>query len=280
MTVRDLKKQFFLGIVALMVSFISFTGATYAWFTMNTSVKADGMQISANMEGLNFEITNKYNTTAGSPVFVPGQTTVMVSYSGKASLVPTHPQNLRAYDGDLGKIADWYHAYSSEYDDAQIDLTGTKWDNVKYDLSGGYGYYWNDNADDTDSTFAMAVQFFVRLNPDTTGENVVLKDIKATNIKITDSTGSNELSKSVYLLVAGPKGTYQISTSDATNGESLLNTTLSESGVLIDKISPDGNHVSIVVFVFFDGKDKDCKSANFDPSDISISLDFVGTPGE
>lgn len=277
MTAKNLKKQLFLGIVMLMIAAFSMTSATYAWYTMNTTVKADGMQINASTEGLNFEITNQFKAGTSTPDFIPGQTLVTVSYNTRASLLPTHPQNLRAYGGNLGEIADWYHAYSDEYDDAQTDLTGTKWTNVTYDLSGGYGYYWNDNADGTDSTFAMAVEFFVRLNPDTTGDNVVLKDIKATNLQITDTTGNNELSKSVYLLVAGPDGTYQISTSDVTTGETVLGSIPAESGVLISEAKADGSYFSIVVFVFFEGQDEDCKSANFNPSDISISLDFVGT---
>lgn len=278
MNVKRLKKQLFLSIIAVLITFSSLSSATYAWYAMNTVVTANGMKISANTEGLNFEITNKVGAD-GKPEFVPGQTTATVQYTANASLLPTHPQNLKALGAGLDAIADWYHTYSNNYDDANVnaDLTNAKWANVNHDdLTAGYGYYWNENTDGTKSTFAMAVRFFIRLNPDTTSPDVELKDIKAKNIKITDS--GNELSKAVYLLVAGPKGTYQLSTGDVTSGEPLLSSIPSESGVLVEKVTPatDEYH-SIVVFVFFDGQDDDCKSSNYKPDDISVSLEFEGT---
>ena len=279
MTVKKLRIQLFFSIIALMLTLVCISSATYAWFSLNSTVSADGMQINAATEGVNFEITNKYDSTEGKPVFVPGQTEVAVTFAGRSTLLPTHPNSFQPYSGNLGGIAKWHHAFSDSFNDARTDLDGDEWTSVSYDLSRGYGYYWNENADGTDSTFALAVEFFVRLNPDTTGENVVLKDIKATNLQITDSTGNNALSKCVYLLVAGSKGTYMISTTDVTTGEGEpeLSGIKNETDVLIDEVRADGNYQSIVVFVFFDGKDKDCKSSNFDPGDISISLDFTGT---
>lgn len=280
MSVKQLKKQLFLSIIAVLITFSSLSSATYAWYAMNTVVTASGMKISANTEGLNFEITNKVDAD-GKPEFVPGQTTATVQYTASTSLLPTHPQNLKALGTDLGGIADWYHTYSNQFDDAAVnaDLTSAKWTNVNHDdLSKGYGYFWNENADGTKSTFAMAVQFYVRLNPDVTGPDVELTNIKAKNITITDSTGSNELSKSVYLLAAGKAGTYQISTSDVTTGEPVLGSVSSESGVLIDKVTPTKNgYGTIVILVFFDGQDADCKSSNYKPDNISISLEFEGT---
>lgn len=280
MSVKQLKKQLFLSIIAVLITFSSLSSATYAWYAMSTVVTASGMKISANTEGLNFEITNKVDAD-GKPEFVPGQTTATVQYTASTSLLPTHPQNLKALGTDLNAIADWYHTYSNFYDDANVgaDLTNAKWTNVKHDtLSTGYGYYWNENTDGTKSTFAMAVRFFIRLNSDTTSPDVELKDIKAKNIKITDSTSGNELSKAVYLLASGNKGTYQISTGDVTGGETVLNSIPSESGVLVEKVTAKADeYQTIVVLVFFDGQDDDCKSSNYKPDSISISLEFEGT---
>lgn len=278
MKVRYLKKQLYVGIVTLMIAFLSISSSTYAWFALNTSVKANGLQINASMEGINFEITNKFDSVSGQPDFIPGQTELTITYDIQSSLLPTHPQNLRPFTGDLNEIADWYHAYSTDYDNAQTSLNGYKWENVTYDLSRGYGYYWNQNSDGSSSTFALAVQYFVRLNPDTTGENMSLKDIKATNLRITDTSGNNYLSEAVYLLVSGPDGTYEISASEATSDETILGSISDESGVLISEAKPDDSYFSIVVFVFFDGQDEDCKSSNYNPNDISVSLEFSGTP--
>lgn len=279
MSAKYLKKQLFLGIVTLMITVFSITGATYAWFSLNNTVTADGMQISANTEGINFEITNEYITGTSTPVFVPGQTQATVTFATSATLIPTHPvglNNLR--NVELNKIADWYHAYSAVYDDANVDELGTKWPNVYCDLTGGNGYYWNGDprTEPTSPCFAAGVLFSVRLNPDTTGAGVTLKDIKANNIIISDGSKKNELSKCVYLAVAGPDGASVISTSAVTTGEPVLGSVPSESDILIDTMIP-GTEYTILVVAYFDGRDKDCTSANFDPNSLSISLDFTGT---
>lgn len=281
MSGKYLKKQLFLGVVMLMIAVFSITSATYAWFSLNDKVTADGLQISANTEGINFEITNEYLTGTSTPDFVPGQTQATVSFTTSATLIPTHPDNLKNLNGvELNKIADWYHAYSAVYDDANVTELGTIWPNVYCDLSGGNGYYWNGNpsTEPTSPNFAAGVLFTVRLNPDTTGAGVTLKDVKANNIKITDGSGNNELSKCVYLAVAGLDGASVISTSAVTDDEPVLSSVPSESDVLIDTMTP-GTEYTLLVIAFFDGRDKDCTSANFDPNSLSISLDFTGTQG-
>lgn len=280
MTASSLKKQLFLAIVGLMIALICLTSATYAWFVQNTSVSANGMKVTATTEGINFEITNLWDSNNSRPVFVPGKTQIHVQYDVQSGLIPVHPDNLKPYNGNLGEFADWYHAFSDDYNDANVDKVGTKWPDVQYDLTRGYGYYWNGDVrgpGPISEPFAMAVQFFVRLNPDTTGENVKLKDIKATNLLITDASGTNKMRDCVYLLISGPIGTYRITMPEATAGETVLAGTPAETGTLIESLSPTDAYGTITVVAYFDGRDKDCKSANFDPSDISISLDFVGT---
>lgn len=281
MTVRCFKRQLFFAIIALAVTLVCLSSATYAWFIMNASVRANGMQIAATTEGINFEITNIFDSINSRPIFTSGQTQITVQYESQSGLIPTHPDNLQPYNGSFGGIADWYHAFSDDYDNASIDKVGTKWTDVQYDLSRGYGYFWNGDIHGSgpiSEPFAMAVQFFVRLNPDTTGENVKLKDIKATNLQITDSSGTNKLRNCVYLLVSGSAGTYRITVPEVTEAEPFLKNIPAETGTLIPLLTPDDEYDTITVFVFFDGRDKDCKSANFDPNSISISLEFSGTP--
>lgn len=280
MTVSSLRKQFFFGIVTLIIVLIGLTGATYAWFVLNTSVSANGMQINATTEGISFEITNAVDSNTGKPVFANGTTQISVQYDeGQCGLIPTHPDNLQPFTGSFDGIADWYHAFSNDYDDANVTEAGTKWPDVQYDLSRGYGYYWNGDirgSEPISEPFAMAVPFYVRLNPDTTGENVKLKDIKATNLLITDSSGTNKLRDCVYLLVSGSAGTYRITMPEVTANEPVLVDVPSESGTLIDWLTSADEYATITVFVYFDGRDKDCKSANFDASGISVSLSFTG----
>lgn len=284
MTVRGLKKQLLGAIIALALMLACLSSATYAWFVMNTSVSANGMQISVATEGVNFEITNRWDSVNSRPIFTSGQTQINVQYTTQRGLIPIHPENLRAYTGSFVDVADWYHAFSNDYDDANVTKTGTQWTNVQTDLttdrSLGYGYFWDGvigSSTPVSEAFAMAVPFYVRLNPDGTDANVKLRNIKATNLSITDSSGKNKLVDCVYLLVSGPSGTYRITMPDTTDGESVLVNIPAESGVLIDLLEHDDEYKMITVIAYFDGRDKDCKSSNYDASGISISLSFVGT---
>lgn len=272
MTAKQLKKQLFLSIIAVLATLGSLSSATYAWFAFNSTVTASGLQINAAMDGVNFEITNNVGTD-GEPDFVVGQTTATVNVAAGASLIPIHPETPAVYSGNPKAVAEWHHAFSDTYDNAKIDAVTSAVTMQDIDFSKGYGYC--TNADN--QAFALAVRFFIRLNPDTTGEDVVLENIKATNLKIEDGTGTNLLSNAVYLLVAGPDGVSQISTAAVTGGETTLGTIPAESGVLVNEITPTvGEYKSIILFAFFDGKDKDCKSSNFSADNIAISVEFVG----
>lgn len=277
MTVRNMKKQLFLSAMALMVSLVCLTSATYAWFSLNTTISANGLQISASMDGVSFEITEKCDGT-GNPLFTAGQTLANVTYGTQAALIPTHPDIKDAYNADITKIADWNHAFSTNYSDAQVTLAGDPWANVKYELNNtkGSGYLWNENPDNSKSYFAMVARFYVRLNPDASGDSTAVKNVKAKNIKIVNGTGSNLLSDAVYLVVSGPKGSSLVTAEDVKNNETVLASTPLESDVLIEEVKADGTAYPIVVFAFFDGRDEDCTSSNYDPNALSISLDFAG----
>ena len=273
MNIKKMKVQLMATAASVLISGVALTSATYAWYAQNNSVRADGLSISAMAEGVGFEITNEKNSDGTTPNFTAGTTTSTVKVAEKATLIPIHPDNLTAYttSTDAKGVAKWHHAFSDDYDDANVDATTDEFTMSTVDLSKGYGICKNDK----DQTFALAAEFYLRLNPGSTGANMSLKDIKATNVKIT--AADNNMGKCVYLVVAGPNGAYEISTSDVITGETKLKNISTESGSLISSLSADSNPARIIVYAFFDGQDADCKSSNFDPSEISISLDFAGT---
>ena len=271
MNIKKMKVQLMATAASVLISGVALTSATYAWYAQNNSVRADDLSISAMAEGVGFEIINEKNSD-GTPNFTAGTTTSTVKVTEDATLIPIHPDNLTAYttDTSVTKVAKWYHAFSNDYDDANVNADTDELTMQDVSLSKGYGICKNDK----NQTFALAAEFFLRLNPGSTGANLSLKNIKATNVKIT-AGDNNNMGKCVYLVVAGPDGAYEISTSDViANGPQNIST---ESGSLISFLSADSNPARIIVYAFFDGQDADCKSSNFDPSEISISLDFAGT---
>ena len=271
MKLKKMKMQLMATAASVLISGVALTSATYAWYAQNTVVHANNMKISASAEGIGFEITNK-KTDNNEPDFSAGQTAVTVNITEKATLIPIHPENLDKYTNDPRTVAEWHHAFSNVYNDAKVDADTEKFTMQDVDLSNGYGYCKNENK----QAFALATEFFLRLNPGSTGATMSLKDIKATNIQIT-TKADNNMGKCVYLVVAGPNGAYEISTSDVTANETKLANIPTESRSLISSLSADSDPARVIVYAFFDGQDADCKSSNFDPGEISISLDFAGT---
>ena len=260
MNCRKLKEQLFLASAMVILSLFMLVTATYAWYANNVRVTADGISISAIAEGKSFEINvadsdGKIPGSEGSTAeWINGQTIAEVSFEG-ASLYPTHPVIKSSYS--VEDPATWYHTYSSEYDEAQ----GT---NEQTELSVSVKDHLLSV--DEESHYALVATYYIRLNPESSGEEYKLSNIKAMNVLITDESEEkeNKLVDCVYLLVAGEDGAEAV-----TSGED-------GSVSLVNLVEPDGVIHRIDVYAFFEGTDEDCKSSNYDPGKIKISVDFVG----
>lgn len=264
MTVRSLRTQFFLGFIVLIITAIGLTSATYAWFSLNDKVTADGLQISANTEGLNFEITSTVDASK-HPVFTAGQISDSKTF-GPISLLPTHP--VIQSDNSLK----WQHAFSLAYDDAATaaardDLTLSQ--NEVKDSSNVYQY---EILYDANGNYVLHVTYYLRLNPDTSADGTSLNNIVAQNVVLTGADASNAYAKCTRLVVAGPQGAYEIGPAGST-GEGSATT----SGTLITTIEK-GNEYQIDVYAFFEGMDENCKSSSFTPTSLGIAVDFTEGP--
>lgn len=263
MTVKSLRKQLFLGIVTLLIAVFSITGATYAWFSMNNTVSASGIEIKANAEGLNFEITSTVDSD-NHPVFTAGQTTDSKTFAA-TNMLPTHP------DIESGGLK-WQHAVSQVYDDAAItaarnDLSLSH--NVVKDSSNIYQY---EILYDANGNYVLHTTYYLRLNSDTTADGATLNNIIANNVVLTGADASNDYAKCTRLVVKGPEGAYEIGPSGSTGEGSAAS-----SGTLIAQITK-GNEYQVDVYAFFEGMDENCKSSIFLPTSLGISVDFTEGP--
>ena len=246
---KKLKTQLFAAMLSVLIGAISLISSTYAWYSMNTKVKADGISISAQINGANFEIaTAKPNGVDAD--FVEGQTTA--TYQNlTASLYPVHPDE-DSLTADLTSPADWYHALSDTYDDAKVDAIATKLitsiDRPNHLLKA------NDNS------YALLATYFVRLS-DKTAEGAKISNLHVSNVLISDAS---KLSSAVRLLVVSNDGADVVKNGDIT------------SDALINEIVA-GTEYQIDVYAYFDGKDENCKSSRYDNTDISVSLTFEGS---
>lgn len=305
-SIKTIKAQVFIAVFMIAIGLITAGGATYAWFAMNSAVTADGISITAETEGTNFEITvdtvNGYldnigkvivDSATGAPItdasalaaagytvgtnatatvvpnFTSGQISDQTEFASLA-MFPVHPTPVTTgYSMNaLDTTATWEHAFSHEFD-VSTGAAGTYEDlTLAYNSSTGAVYVASG---DRAGNYALKTTFYVRLNPTTTGAGVTLTDIIAENVQI---SGSSTLIDSAYVLVASENCASEISSAAAiTNGPAGVAAT---SDVLIDTItSAAGEYHKIDVYVFFDGEDEDCTSAKYDNVALTVSVDFT-----
>lgn len=261
MVVKTLSKQLYLAIMSLMIVVFCITTATYAWFSMNNSVSADGIEISAKTEGINFEITSKVDSS-GDPIFTVGQIIDSTTISA-TSLLPVHPVI------ESGNLTGWQHAVSDTYDDAKIDTSRNDLSLSKNEIKDSNDIYQYEILYDAGDNYVLHATYYLRLNPNTSADGNSLNNIVAQNVMLTGTDSIKDYSKSTRLVVEGPDGAYEIGPEIST-GEGSNKT----SGTLITKIEK-GNEYRIDVYAFFEGMDENCKSSSFLPVDLGISVDFA-----
>lgn len=264
MTTKKIRMQLLLSVIALILTLICLSSATYAWFSLNTTISADGIQINAYTEGLNFEITSVVNSS-NQPVFTAGQMTDSKAFTA-INMLPTHP----VIENKV--LTKWQHAFSQVYDNAAItsaknDLTLSQ--NIVKDSSNVYQY---EILYDANGNYVLHITYYLRLNPDTTADGITINNIIANNVVLTGADASSDYAKCTRLVVEGPAGAYEIGPSGSTGEGSAAS-----SGTLIAQITK-GNEYQVDVYAFFEGMDENCKSSIFLPTSLGISVDFTEGP--
>lgn len=250
-----------LGILLLSTA-ASVTG-TVAWFSMNNSVSATGMNVQAKAE--NGIVIAQTNSTEDAD----WKETAAALYDGaSAQLIPTSTN-------DTSK---WYHANSNAansyaavggYEELASLADGTPADGVY--SQAGKDYYLLNSFWIKSSGVAFSSDFYVN------------------KVKVSGNTSSADLDKSLRVLVKsgndvvifapfeGATLSYNVHGDTATAA-------IDASAVLVNKkfdtavtypayVSTSAHEVK--VFVYFEGEDQNCKSANLAETLDKLSLELV-----
>ena len=245
------------AIAMLLISAILVSTATYAWFSMNTTVTAQGMSVKARAEdGL---------------VIAPA---VTGTYNQSATSVKTTVAEL--YPGSTADLVKWWHSVSTNPAQANTEQAyteGTEWTAN----SGTYGnYVIHDFYIRSSAATALTVSSL-----DITGVTVsvngggALQDLSPAirvGIMIDGDETSSVQNTYIFAPVTGADtactvqpGTPTGSTPVAYTGTGRINVTESTATVntavtSIPASTANGTHVK--VFVWFEGEDASCISNN------------------
>lgn len=201
--------------VLLLSTAASVTG-TVAWFSMNKTVTATGMSVTAKSDSSFLLIGNEDDTLA---TIQEANSISATAVNDKAELYPVAHKAI-ANTGDALTLNKWYYMYSDDPDDA---LSGA--DEELAIASGHFGDYVLDNI--FNITVAAGGRAVTNLKVDT----------------ITISTSGNE---AVKVLVTSASAAQEFAATDTNNADNtILSATVTSSAV-----------VPIHVFIYWDGNEE------------------------
>ena len=274
---KKLRKVMASAIAMMTFSTAAAVTGTVAWFTASNVVTATGMSIKADTEqGIN--ISNESKTV--------WKESAEASHNGKigenqAAFIPTS-----TYDG-----VHWYHANSEDRDSHEAFGGYTT---LTYEQNGSSGVYavTNQNLSITDKNVYLLNKFYLRSSTPfvVNAPKLYVNSIAAT-AATSNSTALNKslrvlvsttVSSTDYIKVFAPfeTGNELKSYDVATNAGSYTalnqqNVELVPTALQIPAASDDTSAAAleIRVYVYFEGEDVNCKSANI-PSEVldTISL--------
>lgn len=267
------------AVVMLLISAILVSTSTYAWFSMNTQVKATGMQIQAKSEG-GIVIANESGTDWSS--------SATASHNSVAYLVPTSTSD----------VTIWYHNKSDEADNAKagqaadtytIVSSDTKWKNVDgvqfIDVDG-------DNTLDTEeNAYFLLNKFYIK----SSAEAINPATLKINKVTATGASTSASLDASlriavkiggyvyIYAPVTGATLSYSVAhdtavTATASTGNGIVNTTAAGVANIPDNTASTTGTTKPIeaqIFIYFEGEDANCKSSNITTTLDTLQVEVV-----
>ena len=259
-----LTKKLLPAIGMLMLSTAMMVTSSFAWFSMNTEVVAQNMQVTAKAEQVYLQIVEgdaDFHATDAQTIATATNTTEGLTPTAvvKALSQTTKPNDtITAFDGsDIVWVT------------AQSDNPGQS------NKAGVYQDVTNQVTDKDDSAYALLNTFKIRLNPKT-GLQTANGPLRVQTVSIGGTEDSIRDAVSV-LVVCGSnaalykqssKGVFARSGDEYLSANPFANPNPQEAGT-------DPNYVVVSVYVFFDGEHASCTSNNVTANAYDVDITFT-----
>lgn len=272
---NDNMKKLIPALLMLILAAVMVGTSTFAWFSMNTQVVANGMQIKAVAEeGLVIKNELDADTAANWKI------SATASYNQVAAVNPTSTND----------TASWYHNKSDDPQDAKASQATATYEtvstNAKWANEDGV-YFIDTNEDTTISTGEKAYYLLNKFYIKSSGDEINPATFYINKVQATGANTSAELDKSlrvaikigsqvfIYAPVNGATLSYTVAGSAATTATSvpntyIVNTLVSGTTVVPAITTAQANTIEADVFLYFEGEDANCKSEN-----ITATLDTL-----
>ena len=240
------------AIAMLLISAVMMSTASFAWFSMNTSVSAKGMQITAKNESKYLQIVAGANTEFDSTAQTEATAVTSSNVLRPTALVAAitdEGAGFTPYAGSTSLI--WIEAFSNDPD--KTDKAPT---NKYLDVTS--------SATATEKNFYTLYNIFqVRMNPTTGVADGGALSVTSVTVKANDVDGATKLLPAVRVAIIGTK---------AGAIYNSAGTLVSGNATIMDKVTTDASQIQ--VFVYFDGEDAAAITNNV-VANASYSVEFT-----
>lgn len=244
----------------LLVSALFVGTSTYAWFSMNTSVSATNMKVTAKSDSIYLLISKEKTTADGiqgdklTTVAIKNEDTALLPSARTISATKEGVKNaeLTANATSLAVPGNWYTAYANEEDKSAVDGDTEKV------LSAFNGY-----VQEYTYNFTLAK-----------GSNDA-KDLTVSECKLAAATGEGKTIAPVRVIVACGNKVVEFNSTGTTVSAGDMGATTATDKVLADSVT-DSSVQTVKVYVYYNGNDTAVYTNNIaNLAGTSIDLTFT-----
>ncbi len=302
MSTKALRKELLAAIAMVIVAAIALSGSTYAWFSLNTTVKAENMQVTAVAEkGLLINEVATHDSASWDSLATTSQTegvslhatstantsTWYVAYSKSSSSSASASQNSASTDLTEAGYTDISTITGAALKENVVSaVAGTTAKQDVYYIDGD-----GDSAYDNGEGYYAKYTYYLK----SSGEEITCaltqgaNNVNISSVEVTGSASSAALNASlrvavvmnnkayIFAPVRDSEATYYVAAGNSATTAYLGDNVQSTGLVTVPASTADG--IPVYIYVYFEGEDAGLKSENvtetLDTLNVSVKFSLV-----
>ena len=248
-------KKIIPALCMLLISAVLMGTSTYAWFSMNTTVKATDMKVTAKSDDVFLQIVNH-----GTAFDANAAQTEIASNAAQKAIRPTNVYATFDATNPTDFAGGTNFVFVSNYSSDPTEST----------KAGAYTDVTPlAKATDTTNVYTLVSSYDIRLKPNT-GAATAPGKLKVTSVAFHTDSATSGLQQAVSVLIVC--GDYSIVYKQSTT----VGTFVAVGDPALSKAAfADTNGTQVDIYVFFDGDNTNCTTNNIVLSDIfSVDVTF------
>lgn len=249
-------KKIIPALCMLLISAVLMGTSTYAWFSMNTTVKATDMKVTAKSDDVFLQIVNH-----GTAFDANAAQTEIASNATKKAIRPTNVYATFDATNPTDFAGGTNFVFVSNYSSDPTEST----------KAGAYTDVTPlAKATDTTNVYTLVSSYDIRLKPNT-GAEAASGKLKISEVAFSKTSASSGLKQTVSVLIVC--GNFS-AVYKQTGADGTFTKAAGDNALTAEKFA-DTNGTQVDIYVFFDGDNTNCKTNNIVLTDVfSVDVTF------